>query len=51
MHPRGIYELRNLGKQEIISVEGEDFAVCRNCRKGSNNNYMTATTSTNGRHI
>jgi hypothetical protein len=27
MHPRGIYELRNLGKQEIRSVDGEDFAV------------------------
>jgi hypothetical protein len=27
MHPRGVYELRNLGKQELRSVDGEDFAV------------------------
>ena len=27
MHPRGVYELRDLGKQEKRSVEGEDFAV------------------------
>ena len=27
MHPRGIYELKNLGKQEIRSVDGEDCAV------------------------
>jgi hypothetical protein len=27
MHPRGIYELRNLGKQEMRSVDGEDFAI------------------------
>jgi hypothetical protein len=27
MHPRGIYEFRNLGKQEIRSANGEDFAV------------------------
>ena len=27
MHPRGVYELRYLGKQEKRSVEGEDFAV------------------------
>ena len=26
MHPRGISELRNLGKEEIRSKEGEDFA-------------------------
>ena len=26
MHPRGVYELRNLGKAEIRSVKGEDFA-------------------------
>ena len=26
MHPRGISELRNLGKEEIRSAEGEDFA-------------------------
>jgi hypothetical protein len=27
MHPRGIYELRYLGKQEMRSVDGEYFAV------------------------
>ena len=27
MHPRGVYELRSLGKQELRSVDGEDFAV------------------------
>jgi hypothetical protein len=27
MHPRGVFELRNLGKQEMRSVDGEDFAV------------------------
>jgi ribosomal protein L32E len=27
MHPRGVFELRNLGKQELRSVDGEDFAV------------------------
>lgn len=27
MHPRGVFELRNLGKQELRSVNGEDFAV------------------------
>ena len=27
MHPRGVYELRYLGKQEKGSAEGEDFAV------------------------
>ena len=27
MHPRGVYELRYLGKQEKISAKGEDFAV------------------------
>ena len=27
MHPRGVYELRNLGKKELRSVDGEDFAV------------------------
>jgi len=26
MHPRGIFELRNLGKDEMRSAEGEDFA-------------------------
>ena len=26
MHPRGVYEHRDLGKQEKRSVEGEDFA-------------------------
>ena len=26
MHPRGISELRNLGKEEMRSAEGEDFA-------------------------
>ena len=27
MHPRGVYELRYLGKHEKISAQGEDFAV------------------------
>ena len=27
MHPRGVYKLRNLGKQDIRSAEGEEFAV------------------------
>ena len=27
MHPRGVYELRYLGKQEKRSAKGEDFAV------------------------
>jgi hypothetical protein len=27
IHPRGIYELRDLGKQEMRSVDDEDFAV------------------------
>ena len=27
MHPRGVYELRYLGKQEKRSAQGEDFAV------------------------
>lgn len=27
MHPRGIYELTNLGKQDVRGVDGEDFAV------------------------
>jgi hypothetical protein len=26
MHPRGVYELRNLGKMETRSADGEDFA-------------------------
>jgi len=26
MHPRGVYELRNLGKQELRSENVEDFA-------------------------
>ena len=26
MHPRGVAELRNLGKEEIRSAKGEDFA-------------------------
>ena len=26
MHPRGVYELRNLGKAELRSAKGEDFA-------------------------
>ena len=26
MHPRGISELRNLGKAELRSVDGEEFA-------------------------
>ena len=26
MHPRGVYELRNLGKLETRSADGEDFA-------------------------
>ena len=26
MHPRGILELRNLGKAEMISADGEEFA-------------------------
>jgi len=27
MRPRGIYELRNLGKQEMESVDDEDFTI------------------------
>jgi hypothetical protein len=27
MHPRGVYELNNLGKKELRSADGEDFAV------------------------
>jgi len=27
MHARGIYELKNLGNQELMSVNGEDFAA------------------------
>ena len=27
MHPRGVYELRDLGKVEGRSVEGEEFAT------------------------
>ena len=27
MHPRGVYELRDLRKQERRSVEGEDYAI------------------------
>jgi len=27
MHPRGVFELNNLGKREMRSVDGEDFAV------------------------
>jgi hypothetical protein len=27
MHPRGVYGLRNLGKQELRSVDGKDFAM------------------------
>ena len=30
MHPRGVYELRNLGYLEHISVEGESFATTIN---------------------
>lgn len=26
MHPRGVYELRNVGKQELRSTDVEDFA-------------------------
>ena len=26
MHPRGVFELRDLGKAEMRSVEGEDFS-------------------------
>jgi hypothetical protein len=27
MHPRGVYDLRNLGKWELRSADGEDFVV------------------------
>jgi hypothetical protein len=27
MHPRGVYELMNLGRVEKISEDGEDFAT------------------------
>jgi len=27
MHPRGIYELRDLGKEEMRSVDADDFAT------------------------
>lgn len=27
MHPRGVYELRNLGKQEMRSVDVEYFSI------------------------
>ena len=27
MHPRGVYKLRDLGKQEKRSAEGEDFEI------------------------
>jgi hypothetical protein len=27
MHPRGVYRLRNLRKNKLRSVDGEDFAV------------------------
>jgi hypothetical protein len=27
MHPREVYEFRNLRKQELMSVDGDDFAV------------------------
>ena len=27
MHPRGVYEIINLGKDEIRSADGEDFAL------------------------
>ena len=27
MHPRGVYQLRNLGKHEKRSAKGEDFAI------------------------
>ena len=27
IHPRGVYEIRDLGKKEKISAEGEDFGV------------------------
>ena len=26
MHPRGVYELRNLGREELRSAKGEDFS-------------------------
>ena len=26
MHPRGVFELKNLGKEDMRSAEGEDFA-------------------------
>jgi hypothetical protein len=43
MHPRGIYGLRNLGKKEMRSANGEYFVVS-NCRKESSNNYKTTRT-------
>jgi len=27
MHPRGVYKLTNMGRQEMRSVGGEDFVV------------------------
>ena len=38
MHPRGVYELRYLGKQERRSAEGEE--LCMDCRRISRRDYM-----------
>ena len=38
MHPRGVYEVRYLGKHERRSVEGED--LCMGCRRISRRDYM-----------
>ena len=47
MHPRGVYELINLGKQEMRSADGEDFAVCRSYKKMLNKNCMKVLAITN----
>ena len=47
MHPRGVYELRNLGYLEHRSVEGESFLPSlMKCMNILNKIYRTTTTST-----
>jgi hypothetical protein len=47
MHPRGVYELRHLGKQEIRSVDGEEFATAmQELHEKLNNSLKRTPTST-----
>ena len=51
MHPRGVYELRDLGKQKKRSAKGEDFAVaCMSCWRISRRDYRKVQENINRGH-